>query len=158
MEMPKQFKINNKDFKIYFDNKEKKHVCENLDTGEKTNISVIGTLLQMGILEPVKIESDTGEKLVTIEHKIQNLDLKIDRLMNRINVNEKMKDIEEKIMEEPETKEKPRSKLNEEITKKMIEKSQETDEVEIPEEEIEIEEESNAVEESDEEIENWKDI
>ena len=155
MEIPTKFKINTKDFKIYFDNRDKKHVCESLETGEKTNISVIGTLLQMGILEPIKIESGLGGKDTTLGKKIENLELKIDRLISKINIDEKFKDIEEKIVEE-----KPKSKMNERIMKKVLEKTKEPEEVEIPEEEIEVvdEPESNAVEESEEEIENWNDI
>jgi len=155
MEIPTKFKINTKDFKIYFDNRDKKHVCESLETGEKTNISVIGTLLQMGILEPIKIESGLGEGSSALEKKIENLELKIDRLISKINIDEKFKDIEEKIVEE-----KPKSKMNERIMKKVLEKTKEPEEVEIPEEEIEVvdEPESNAVEESEEEIENWNDI
>ena len=155
MEIPTKFKINTKDFKIYFDNKDKKHVCESIETGEKTNITVIGTLLQMGILEPIKIESDLGEKNVALEKKIEDLELKIDRLMNKINVNEKMKDMEEKIKEE-----KPNSEMNERIMKKVLEKTKKPEEVEIPEEKIEVvdESESNAVKETEEEIANWNDI
>ena len=155
MEIPTRFKINTKDFKIYFDNKEKKHVCENVATGEKTNLSVIGTLLQMGILEPIKIESGLEEKIAVLNQKIENMETKLDRLINKINVNEKMKDIEEKIVEE-----KPKSKMNERIMKKVLEKTEEPEKVEIEEEKIEVEEEpeSDVVKESDEEIENWNDI
>jgi hypothetical protein len=155
MEIPKKFKINTKDFKIYFDNKDKKHVCESIETGEKTNISVIGTLLQMGILEPIKIESDLGEKITSLNQRIENLELKIDRLINKINVIEKIKDIQEKIKEE-----KPEPKMNERIMKKVLEKTQEPEEIEIPEEKIEVveEPESNAVKETNEEIENWNEI
>jgi len=157
MDIPTKFKINTKDFKIYFDNKEKKHVCENVKTGEKTNLSVIGTLLQMGILEPVKIEGGLEEKIATINQKIENIESKLDRLINKIDISKKMKDIEEKIVEE-----KPKSKMNERIMNKVIEKTDNPNEVEIAEEKIEIDEEPEGdekiVKESDEEIDNWNEI
>jgi len=160
MKIPEKFKVNTKEFKIYFDNDKKTHVCENLNTGERTNIGVLGILMQMGILKPTE-DKATEEKITSLSEKINNLELKIDDLIKNIGsvskpvVEETPKEEEleeakpEEIVEEPE-EEKPTSEMNERIMKKVLEQSKEEPE--------EATEESDVVAESDEEVDNWMNI
>lgn len=151
MDIPKKFKINTEDFKIYFDNNKKTHVAENIETGEKTNIGVIGLLMQMGIVQSLEDKSvdRVSERLDTIERKIDDLTRSIDSV----------KTGEEKGTYQEEITEKPKSEINERIMKKVLEQTEETEEVkEEPVEEETTEEESDVVAESDEEMENWNEI
>jgi hypothetical protein len=74
MRIPTKFEVNTEDFKITFDNKNKTHVCESLDTGEKTNIGVLGILMQMGIIKPV--EGDVEQKIKTLSERLNELEIK----------------------------------------------------------------------------------
>lgn len=160
MRIPEKFKINTKDFKIYFDNNKKTHVCENLTTGEKTNIGVLGILMQMGILKSIE-DKATEEKIVSLSEKISNLEAKINDVLKNVGsvsepeVEETPKEEEveeerpEEIVEEPK-EEKPKSEMNERIMKKVLEQSKEE-----PVEETEEEPAEDVEVESDEEIENW---
>ncbi|MBU5688046.1 MAG: hypothetical protein KQA31_01400, partial [Candidatus Aenigmarchaeota archaeon] len=75
-----KYKLNTEDFKIYFDNTKKTHVAENIETGEKTNIGVLGIFLEMGILRPL----DEQDKLVEIKQKISELEKKIEVLIDKV--------------------------------------------------------------------------
>jgi len=158
MKIPIKFKVNTEDFKIYFDNKEKTHVCENLDTGEKTNIGVLGIFMQMGILKSIEEDKKTDERITSLSKKIEGLESKIDQLMNNINsqpikTEERVEPPEEikEVVEEPEE---PKSEINERIMKKVLEQTEEA----VEEKTEKPEEVSDAVVESDEEINNWADI
>lgn len=162
MKIPEKFKVNTKDFKIYFDNEKKTHVCENLDTGEKTNIGVLGILMQMGILKPIE-DKATEEKIVSLSEKISNLEAKINDLIKNVDGMESKPEVKEIPREEVEEKpeeiveetkeEKPKSEINERIMKKVLEQTKEE-----PVEETTEEPEEDVETESDEEIENWMKI
>jgi peptidoglycan hydrolase CwlO-like protein len=123
-----KYKLNTEDFKIYFDNSKKTHVAENIETGEKTNIGVLGILLEMGILRPL----DEEDKLVELKQKIAELEKKIDSLidkvetlqMNQAYTHGKVEGEEEKIEEE----EKPKFDIREKIIEKSIKKMRKYDE------------------------------
>ncbi|MDI6826679.1 MAG: hypothetical protein QMD36_05890 [Candidatus Aenigmarchaeota archaeon] len=157
--IPTKFKINTEDFKIYFDNNKKTHVCENISTGEKTNIGVLGILMQMGILKPIEQEKTTEEKIMSLSERISQLEDRMNDLMRNIDgilrktEGRKIEPIETKIKEE-KVEEKPKSEIKKRIMKKVLEQAEEEEE---PEEEIEAEE-TNVEVESDEEIENWMEI
>jgi uncharacterized phage infection (PIP) family protein YhgE len=159
MEIPKKFEVNNEDFKIYFDNDKKTHVCENLETGEKTNIGVLGIFLQMGIIKPM--EEKTDDKIKIITEKLSSLEMKLDQMTKNVN-NVPFKPEEEAVQEEPfieekEVQEKPKSEIRDRIMKKVLKQAEE--EAEEPEEAVQEEpEDSDVVSESDEEIENWNEI
>jgi hypothetical protein len=167
MNIPIKFKINTDDFKIFFDNNKKTHVCENVQTGEKTNIGVLGILMQMGILKPIEENRGIEERIKFLSEKIDSLENKINEVMKSIGnipVKERKKEVDEDL-EEPEeenneepdiVEEKPKSEIKKRIMKKVLEQTEEKEEPEKTEEEPE--EESDAVVESDEEIENWMKI
>ena len=157
MKIPEKFRINTKDFKIYFDNDKKTFVSENLDTGEKTNIGVLGILMQMGILKP--IEDKTKEEKISLLEKINNLEIKIDSLTNNLDGK-----VSKPVVKEI-PKEEPKSEINKRIMKKVLERTEEDEETidneedSIDDEDTEDEEPLEDVEvESDEEIENWMKI
>ena len=154
MKIPEKFKINTKDFKIYFDNNKKTHVSENLNTGEKTNIGVLGILMQMGILKPIE-DKTTEEKLLSLSEGISNLEAKIDNLIKNVDGLVSKPEVKKTPKEEEVREEKPKSEMNERIMKKVLEQTKEE-----PVEKDETEEESpEDVEiESDEEIDNWMKI
>jgi hypothetical protein len=161
MEIPKKFEVNTDDFKIYFDNDKKTYVCENLETGEKTNIGVIGIFLQMGIIKPV--EEKTDDKIKIITEKLSSLEMKLDQMTKNVNnasvkpEKEETEESEETIEEEEKVQEKPKSEIRDRIMKKVLKQAEE--ETEEPEEAVEGEpEDSDVVSESDEEIENWNEI
>jgi len=157
MEIPKKFEINTEDFKIYFDNNKKTHVVENLETGEKTNIGVLGILMQMGILK--MIEGKTEEKIKTLSEKLDELEGKIENLVRNIdNITTKTGEKEEIILEERVEEEKPKSEMNERIMKKVLEKTKDENKESIEEEVKEELGESDTTEESEEEIDNWMEI
>lgn len=174
MKVPTKFRINTEEFKVYFDNNKKTHVCENVETGEKTNIGVLGIFMQMGILKPMEQEKTSEEKITFLSDRISQLEEKIDDLMKNLDTIvrkseiKKIEEVETKAEEElepEETKievgEKPKSEIKKRIMKKVLEQAEE--EEEEPEEEIETEEETepeetNAEVESEEEINNWMEI
>ncbi|MEM5777193.1 MAG: hypothetical protein QXJ06_01985 [Candidatus Aenigmatarchaeota archaeon] len=131
-----KYKLNTEDFKIYFDNNKKTHVAENIETGEKTNIGVLGIFLEMGILRPL----DEQDKLVEIKQKISDLEKKIEVLIDKVEniqlnqaFGKKDDEIEEKeqeeiIQEHEEKKEKPRFDIREKIIEKSLKKIQKYDE------------------------------
>ncbi len=169
MKIPTKFEVNTEDFKIQFDNEKKTHVCESLDTGEKTNIGVLGILMQMGILKPV--EEGVEEKIKTLSERLNDLETKINDIIKKVNSvstesEEKQEIIEEEVPEKTEVEEvKPKSEINERIMKKVLETTELKPEIEpedeSAEDEIEIEEieaKSDVKPESKEEINNWMDI
>ena len=83
MKIPTKFEVNTEDFKVIFDNEKKTHVCESLDTGEKTNIGVLGILMQMGIIKPV--DGVVEEKIKTLSERLNDLETKINDIINKIN-------------------------------------------------------------------------
>jgi hypothetical protein len=156
MKMPIKFKINTEDFKIYFDNNKKTHVCENIETGEKTNIGVLGILMQMGILKPLEEEKTTEEKLALLSGKISQLEEKINDLTRSV---ETILRTSERKIEQTEAKieEKPKSEIKRRIMKKVLEQAEKEESEEKVEEEIEPEEESVEVED-EEEVKTWMEI
>ncbi len=162
MKIPTKFEVNTEDFKITFDNKKKTHVCESLDTGEKTNIGVLGILMQMGILKPV--EEGMEEKIKTLSERLNELEAKINDIIKKVN------SVSTEVEEAPEAAEiveeeaKPESGIKERIMKKVLratEKPTSEPEDEFDEDEVDIEEieaKSDVAEESEEEIKNWMDI
>lgn len=128
MKIVKKFEINTDDFKVYFDNTKKAHICENVETGEKTNLRCVGILMQMGVLKPLEFSKETVDISPLIE--------RIDKLEEKIN----------KLLGKKPIKEKPKEKKEEQEIKKYI-----MDNVlEKVDEEISTE--------SDEEIDNWEEI
>jgi len=135
-----KYKLNTEDFKIYFDNNKKTHVAENMETGEKTNIGVLGIFLEMGILRPL----DEQEKLTEIKQKMVEIEKKIDSLMDKIetiqinqvqtNFKEQKEEeiseeqVEEEDIEKEEEKEKPKFDIREKIIEKSIKKMRKYDE------------------------------
>ena len=153
MDIPKKFEVNTDDFKIYFDNTRKTHVCENIETGEKTNIGVLGIFLQMGIIKP--IEEKTDDRMKIISEKLSNLEVKLDEITKNIN-GIVVKPEEESYVKDEGVQEKPKSEIRERIMKKVLKRAEEeTEEEPVEEEEPE---ESDVVKESEEEIENWNEI
>jgi len=153
MDIPKKFEVNTDDFKIYFDNTRKTHVCENIETGEKTNIGVLGIFLQMGIIKP--IEEKTDDRMKIISEKLSNLEVKLDEITKNIN-GIVVKPEEESYVKDEGVQEKPKSEIRERIMKKVLKQAEEeTEEEPVEEEEPE---ESDVVKESEEEIENWNEI
>jgi len=134
MKIPTKFKINTEDFKIYFDNKEKTHICESNETGEKTNIGVLGIFLQMGILKilddkpQVRIDILT-KRLDEIEKQLENPLTNVKPLEKKEELKEKLEKeplIKEarKIEEEPILKKEPKkSEIKERIMEKVLEKT-----------------------------------
>lgn len=163
MKIPTKFEVNTEDFRISFDNKKKTHVCENLDTGEKTNIGVLGILMQMGILKPV--EDGVVEKIKTLSERLNDLETKINNIIKKVNsVSTEIEEREEapEEVEVVEEEVKPKSEINERIMKNVLETSEPKTESEPAEdEEMEIEDieaKSDVAAESEEEIKNWMDI
>ncbi|MBU5689601.1 MAG: hypothetical protein QXM68_01255 [Candidatus Aenigmatarchaeota archaeon] len=124
-----KYKLNTDDFKVYFDNNKKTHIAENIETGEKTNIGVLGIFLEMGILKPLNEESRL-EKLETavknLSEQIQSLSSKIETLQFNLASSVKHdeeEEEEEQIEEEPEVEEETEKKPKFDIKEKIIEKS-----------------------------------
>jgi hypothetical protein len=163
MKIPTKFKVNTDDFKVYFDNSKKTHVCENVETGEKTNIGVLGILMQMGILKQIEESRGMEERIKFLSERIDSLENKIDEAMKSmtgITVKEK-REVKENF-EEPkeEVEEEPKSEIKKRIMKKVLEQTEEPakEEDEETEEDEEEQEENDAVVESNEEIDNWMKI
>jgi len=162
MKIPTKFEVNTEDFKVAFDNQKKTHICENLDTGEKTNIGVLGILMQMGIIKP--IDGAVEEKIKTLSERLNELETKINDIIKKINsVSTETEEAPEEVEVEEEVK--PKSEMNERIMKKVLEttkrKPRSEPEDELDEDEVEIEEieaKSDVAAESEEEIKNWMDI
>jgi len=124
-----KYKLNTEDFKIYFDNSKKTHVAENIETGEKTNIGVLGILLEMGILRPL----DEEDKLVELKQKIAELEKKIDSLIDKVETLQMNQaythgKVEEEEEEKIEEEEKPKFDIREKIIEKSIKKMRKYDE------------------------------
>jgi len=157
MKIPTKFEINTEDFKISFDNQKKTHICESLDTGEKTNVGVLGILMQMGILKPV--EEGVEEKIKTLSERLNDLESKINDIIKKVNsVSTEAEEAPEEVEVVEEVK--PKSEINERIMKNVLETNEPKIESE-PAEEVEIEDieaKSDVAVESEEEINNWKDI
>jgi len=151
-----KYKLNTEDFKIYFDNNKKTHVAENIETGEKTNIGVLGIFLEMGILRPL----DEQDKLAELNQKITELEKKIDALMEKVeNIQlnqafskdaeskqdyEEEDSEEEEEIEENEKNERPKFDIREKIIEKSLKKMQKYDE--------------NVVKDSEDEEQVWEEI
>ncbi len=118
-----KYKLNTEDFKIYFDNNKKTHVAENIETGEKTNIGVLGILLEMGILRPL----DEEDKLVELKQKIGELEKKIDSLMDKVETLQMNLACSQKKIDEEE-EERPKFDIREKIIEKSIRKMRKYDE------------------------------
>ncbi len=159
MKIPTKFEVNTEDFKISFDNKKKTHICESLDTGERTNIGVLGILMQMGILKPV--EDGVEEKIKTLSERLNELEIKINDIIKKVNnVSTEMEEAEETPEEAIVEEFEPKSEINERIMKNVLENNEPKTESE-PEEEVEIEDieaKSDVRLESQEEIDNWMDV
>ena len=166
MEIPKKFEMNVDDFKIFFDNDKKTHVCENLQTGEKTNIGFFGILLQMGIIRAVDDKNEASIR--NIAEKLERLENKIEDLTRRISGTPSQPEPEEveEIPEEPEevqkVEEPPKSDIKERIMENVLKHSEQaekpTQKVSEPVGEVKEKVDPNVVVESDEEIENWEEI
>jgi hypothetical protein len=162
MKIPIKFKINTDDFKVFFDNNKKTHVCENVETGEQTNIGVLGILMQMGILKPIEENRGMEERIKFLSEKIDSLENKIDEIMRKtdnIPIIDRKREVKEEF-EEPVEEEEPKSDINKRIMRKVLEQTEKKEEP-IKEEEEEVDEEeedSDAAVESDEEIDNWMKI
>ena len=164
MKIPTKFEVNTEDFKVSFDNQKKTHICESLDTGEKTNVGVLGILMQMGILKPV--EDGVEEKIKTLSERLNDLETKINGIIKKVNsvsteIEEREEGPEEAVVEEVE----PKSEINKRIMKNVLKtnrpkiESEPEDELDEGEVEIEdIEAKSDVAEESEEEINNWMDV
>lgn len=133
-----KYRLNTDDFKIYFDNSKKTHIAENMETGEKTNIGVLGIFLEMGILKPLNEESRLEKLESTVKNltsEIQNLSSKIETL--QFNVASSVKDekqedyneVEEEVEQEHvEEEKKQRFDIREKIMEKSIKKMRKYDE------------------------------
>ncbi len=128
-----KYKLNTDDFKVYFDNNKKTHVAENKETGEKTNIGVLGIFLEMGILKPLNEE----DKLVELNKRINDLEKKIDMLTDKIEniqMNQAFSKSSfegksgENIEDEKTDDEKPKFDIREKIIEKSIKKIRKYDE------------------------------
>lgn len=160
MNMPKKFKLNTEDFKVYYDDVKKTHVCESLDTGEKTNIGVLGLFLQMGILKTVEGDEKATEEIPTLKQRLDDLESKLGGVLKDSGKKEPEK--KEELVKEIEEEKKPKSDIKKHIIEKVLEQAVDEDFEEekpkkkVKEEEKEVEEE--VTEESDEEVDNWMDI
>lgn len=158
-----KYKLNTEDFKIFFDNQKKTHVAENIETGEKTNIGVLGIFLEMGILKAL----DEVDKLSVLNQRINDLEAKLNKiieildniqLQQAMKTKEKTKTYEEEDIEEVEEEaedieersfkpKKSKFDIREKIMEKPLKKiSKEVDEVE------------NVRKEAEEEIDAWEEI
>ena len=165
MKIPTKFELNTEDFKINFDNQKKTHVCESLDTGEKTNIGVLGILMQMGIIKPV--EKGIDEKIKTLSERLNELETKINEIIKKVDSTSKtersVEETETKEIEEQEEEIKPKSEIKKRIMKKVMETAEEPEIEEEPDEDeievVDLEAKGSDVKaESQEEIDNWLDI
>lgn len=136
MNIVTKYKLNTEDFKIYFDNSKKTHIAENIETGEKTNIGVLGIFLEMGILKPLNEEARLEKLESTINNlsnEIHNMSSKIETLQFNIsnNVKDKKYDYYKEETEEIEPEnleEKNKFDIREKILEKSIKKMRKYDE------------------------------
>jgi hypothetical protein len=122
MEIPKYYELDTENFDLIFDNKKKIHIAVNKKTGEETNISVLGILLQMGVLKSAK-ESEIA-KIDKILEKLKSIQARVGIKVDNFTVQEKpkpkmVKEAEE-ISTEPAKKEKPIEEEVEERLEKII--------------------------------------
>lgn len=179
MKIPTKFQLNLEDYKVYFDNDKKTYVCEDIETGEKTNVGVIGTFLQMGIIKTIEDNSTNPDervaylmdKVVSLERKLGGIveesevvEVKVEEKKSKKSENPKeaeVKGIEEEEPEKPERKpilkkHKPKKQeeednsIKERVMEKIIEKTMEEESEQKPPEDVKVE--------SDEEIDNWMEI
>ncbi len=157
--MPKKFKLNTKDFKVYYDDVKKTHVCESLDTGEKTNIGVLGLFLQMGVLKTVEGDEPATEEIPTLKQRLDDLESKLGGVLKDSGKNLERK---EELVKEIKEEKKPKSDIKKHIIERVLEQAVDEDfEEEKPKKKVKGEEKEvveGATEESDEEIDNWMDI
>ncbi|MCD6226714.1 MAG: hypothetical protein J7J93_02890 [Candidatus Aenigmarchaeota archaeon] len=137
MKLADKFELNTKDFKIYFDNVKKTHICENLETGEKTNLGCLGILMQMGILRPINNSYNNNQNLTSLVKRLDDLEEKVNNIIQKLQQEKEGKTIK--------IKKKSDDELKEHIMEKVLEKTRE------PEDE-------NINQESEEEIDNWMEI
>ena len=171
MKIPTKFSLNTDNFKVYFDNEKKTHVCEDLETGEKTNIGVLGTFLQMGILKTIDDNTSNPDdrlsylmdKVVSLEKKLDKLSiepiLKKPKISGEVNLKKaEIHEIQEEGLDlpkrEPILKKYSKSDeeeptINQRIIKKILEKTTEEENKEPPKD-VNVE--------STEEIDNWMEI
>lgn len=136
MKLTNKFELNTKDFKIYFDNIKKTHICENLETGEKTNLGCLGILMQMGILIPTN-NNQNPQDFSSLIKRIDKLEEKIDNIVQGVYKEKKAR------QEKPE--EQPEEDIKEHIMETVLEKAEEP-------------ENSDINKESNEEIDNWMEV
>ena len=83
MKIPTKFRLDLENYRIYFDNEKKTHVCEDIETGEKTNIGVIGTFLQMGILKAIEDSPDGSnnpdDRIAYLMDKVMSLEQRLNQ-------------------------------------------------------------------------------
>ena len=162
MKIPTKFCLNTNDYKIYFDNEKKTYVCEDLETGEKTNIGVLGTFLQMGILKTIEDNpTNPDERVAYLMDKVVSLEQKLGTTLQSITVEKprvKGPEIPEEgskrqpiLKKQPKTEEEEPS-INQRVMEKILEKTIEEENEEKPPKEKNVNVESN------EEIDNWMDI
>ena len=148
-----RYKLNTDDFKIYFDNSKKTHIAENVETGEKTNIGVLGIFLEMGVLKPL----NEDDKLEILEKSIKQMSDEIKNLSSKIETiqfniasnfkNEEKEEVEQEIepeIDEDTNEEKPKFDIREKIIEKSIKKMRKHDE--------------NVIKDSDEQEDVWEEI
>lgn len=169
MKIPTKFSLNTVDYKIYFDNEKKTYVCEDPETGEKTNIGVLGTFLQMGILKPLNDSfNETDQRIAYLMDKVVSLEERLSRISKfspenstehpisqkkDFVIDDQMEEDDERMQRKPLLKKhsKPSisesSNMNQKIMEKILEK---TIEEEKPPKNVKVE--------TNEEIENWMEI
>ena len=150
MKIPNNFKLNTEDFKVYFDNNKKTYIAENIETGEKTNIGVLGVLMQMGILKAVDEREE--KKIESILERLKRLEERVDGMTKETEFEKEQK---EEIREE--TEEEKKSEIKERIINNVLKQAEEESKEKKPKKE-EKEENEPIIVESDEEIENWMKI
>ena len=151
MKIPNKFKLNTEDFKVYFDNNKKTYVAENIETGEKTNIGVLGVLMQMGILKA--IDEKEEKRIESILERLRKLEEKVDGMTKEkepTETKEEQKEVKE------ETEEEKKSEIKERIIDNVLKQAEKESEEEKSKEKKE--ENEPIIVESDEEIENWMKI
>jgi hypothetical protein len=135
MKIPEKFRLNLESYKVYFDNEKKTHVCEDLKTGEKTNIGVIGTFLQMGILKTIEDDPDgftnPDERIAYLMDKVISLEKRLTQFYQPSIKRSSRTDSEESISSKRGPEEEPP-----ETTKKRI--TEEVEKVEVKEIQPEI--------------------
>lgn len=173
MKIPTKFELNMDDFKVYFDNNRKTHVCKSISTGEETNVGVLGVLMQMGIIKPIEESIEVDKKLSTLLVRVEGLESKLNDLHKKIETLEKgpvekeeevvieekkpqEEELKEEMVEEPLIKEvepmveEKKEGLKTDIKEHIMEKAIEEAKKEEPAEDVNVE--------SKEEIDNWMEI